>query len=124
MTCDHLQADCLYTGISSGPSARCRVWEAFTYTFVRDSHVRQLAEDRSDSGRTHGAALTQFIVGNAVSLAERCVAHTARFAASSACAAKRGRRPSKTSDSVLDRFFRQVRCDDSVDAVVLYCADS
>jgi len=29
----HLQADCLYTGISSGPNARCRVWEAFTFTF-------------------------------------------------------------------------------------------
>ena len=26
----HLQADCLYTGISSGPNARCPVWEAFT----------------------------------------------------------------------------------------------
>jgi len=30
----HLQADCLYTGISSGPNARCRVWEAFTFTFT------------------------------------------------------------------------------------------
>ena len=29
----HLQADCLYTGISSGPNARYRVWEAFTFTF-------------------------------------------------------------------------------------------
>ena len=27
----HLQADCLYTGISSGPIARYRVWEAFTF---------------------------------------------------------------------------------------------
>jgi len=33
MTYDHLQADCLYTGISSGPNARYRVWEAFTFTF-------------------------------------------------------------------------------------------
>jgi len=33
MTNGHLQADCLYTGISSGPNARCRVWEAFTFTF-------------------------------------------------------------------------------------------
>jgi len=33
MTYSHLQADCLYTGISSGPNARCRVWEAFTFTF-------------------------------------------------------------------------------------------
>ena len=31
----HLQADCLYTGISSGPNARCRVWEAFTFTFLQ-----------------------------------------------------------------------------------------
>ena len=29
MTYGHLQADCLYTGISSGPNARYRVWEAF-----------------------------------------------------------------------------------------------
>jgi len=28
-----LQANCLYTGISSGPSARYRVWEAFTFIF-------------------------------------------------------------------------------------------
>jgi len=31
MTYGHLQADCLYTGISSGPNARCRVWEAFNF---------------------------------------------------------------------------------------------
>jgi len=30
MTYSHLWADCLYTGISSRPSARQRVWEAFT----------------------------------------------------------------------------------------------
>ena len=33
MTYGHLQADCLYTGITSGPNARCRVWETFTFTF-------------------------------------------------------------------------------------------
>jgi len=31
MTYGHLQADCLYTGISSGPNARYWVWEAFTF---------------------------------------------------------------------------------------------
>jgi len=31
MTYGHLQADCLYTGISSGPNAWYRVWEAFTF---------------------------------------------------------------------------------------------
>ena len=31
MTYGHLQADCLYTGISSGPNARYRVSEAFTF---------------------------------------------------------------------------------------------
>jgi len=34
MSYGHLQADCLYTGISSGPNARYRVWEAFTFTFL------------------------------------------------------------------------------------------
>jgi len=34
MTYGHLQADYLYTGISSGPNARYRVWEAFTFYTV------------------------------------------------------------------------------------------
>jgi len=37
MTYGHLQADCLYTGISSGPKARYRVWEAFTFYLFTSS---------------------------------------------------------------------------------------
>jgi len=47
MTYGHLQADCLYTGISSGPNARCRVWEASTFTFYDTMdyiNVRRKAE--------------------------------------------------------------------------------
>ena len=36
MTYGHLQADCLYTGISSGPNARYRVWEAFAFFSIRE----------------------------------------------------------------------------------------
>ena len=39
MTYCHLQADCLYTGISSGPNARYRVWEAFTFAFILLLHT-------------------------------------------------------------------------------------
>jgi len=39
MTYGHLHADCLYTGISSGPNARYRVWEAFTlYLFLKTQY--------------------------------------------------------------------------------------
>ena len=41
MTYGHPQADCLYTGISSGPNARYRVWEAFTFLPFRWVHERQ-----------------------------------------------------------------------------------
>jgi len=34
MTYGRLRADCLYTGISSGPNARYRVWEAFTFLLL------------------------------------------------------------------------------------------
>ena len=42
MTYDHLQADCLYTGISSGPNARCRVWEAFTFLRLNRNVMKTL----------------------------------------------------------------------------------
>ena len=41
MTYCHLRADCLYTGISSGPNTRYRVWEAFTF-LPADKWVRFL----------------------------------------------------------------------------------
>ena len=34
MAAYHRVDDCLYTGISSGPNARQRVWEAFTLLVV------------------------------------------------------------------------------------------
>ena len=45
MTYGHLQADCLYTGISSGPTARYRVWEAFTFyhQFIGRTFVKRFA---------------------------------------------------------------------------------
>jgi len=42
MTYDHLQADCLYTGISSGPNARCRVWEAFNFLRLNRNVMKTL----------------------------------------------------------------------------------
>ena len=41
MTYGHLQADCLYTGISSGPNARCGVREAFTLFLVFNDQILQ-----------------------------------------------------------------------------------
>jgi len=41
MTYGHLRADCLYTWISSGPNARCRVWKAFTFTFLPITYIVQ-----------------------------------------------------------------------------------
>jgi len=37
MASSYLRADCLYTGISSGPNARWRVWENFTFTWIEHS---------------------------------------------------------------------------------------
>ena len=39
-TYGHLQADCLYTGISSRLNARYRVWEAFTFLLSASTGVR------------------------------------------------------------------------------------
>ena len=37
MNYGHLQADCLYTGINSGPNARYRVWESlYLFTFYQN----------------------------------------------------------------------------------------
>jgi len=47
MTYGHLRADCLYTGISSGPNAGCRVWEAFTLPFFT-SVIRQNTDHFGD----------------------------------------------------------------------------
>jgi len=84
-------------------------WRRFRCAFVAAcSYVRQLAEESPESATT--GALTQFIIRNAVSLAERCVSKTADHAAINTCAARRGKRSSKASHTILDRFLNQVCC--------------
>jgi len=34
MTYSHLRADCLYTGITSGPNTRQQVWDTFTFIII------------------------------------------------------------------------------------------
>jgi len=58
MTYGHLQADCLYTGISSGPSARYRLWEAFTFTLFLAIFVQRLTDT--------WASITQSVVDEAI----------------------------------------------------------
>jgi len=62
MTYGHLQADCLYTGISSGPIARYRVWEAFTFFYLLTDSLAGFGGDVSASSDDEsGIARTQSI---------------------------------------------------------------
>jgi len=56
-------------------------------------------EERQEAATT--TALTQFIIGNAVSLAERCVARTTKDA-------KDVKRKSKKSRGIVEKFLNQV----------------
>jgi len=67
--------------------------------------VHELLQDRPEMRTT--TALTQFIIGNAVSLAERCVADTAKSDTNTA-AAKRCKKKSKKSHGIVEKFLSQV----------------
>jgi len=73
----------------------CRVYE--------DSYASQLLGERPESTAT--TALTRFVVGNAVRLAERCVSDTASSATDASAAAKRGK---KKSHGIVQKFLNQV----------------
>ena len=54
----HLRADCLYTGISSGPNARYRVREAFTFFVKCEVNVNAvMLTDRQTDRQTCGVSL-------------------------------------------------------------------
>jgi len=59
--------DCLYTGISSEPNARYRVWEAFTFTFLlhrtRAVGVSQTLRRGTRNGTTEVSHLVIFTEG-------------------------------------------------------------
>jgi len=50
ITYGHLQADCLYTGISSGPNARYRAWAAVVYLLSLEAASSSKASDRKVEG--------------------------------------------------------------------------
>ena len=70
------------------------------------SYVRQLLQDQPETATT--TALTRFIVANAVSLAERCVADTDGIATDTAAAAERGKKKSLKSRGIVEKFLNQV----------------
>jgi len=70
MTYGHLRADCLYTGISSGPNARYRVWESlylYLYTKLTTQCFNSSAKFTNISGGMilqHTTDVTQMQVSN------------------------------------------------------------
>ena len=88
MTYGHLQADCLYTRISSGPNARYRVWEAFTFFYLccrnEFSYIVGVEYVRyfDLSGLTLDAALREFlrkmVLAGETQERERILAHFSR----------------------------------------------
>jgi len=70
------------------------------------SYVRQLLQDQPETATT--TALTRFIVANAASLAERCVADTVGVATDTAAAAERGKKKSLKSRGIVEKFLNQV----------------
>jgi len=59
MTYGHLRADCLYTGISSGPNARYRVWESL-YLYMHMYPLQCFDAVGWVSGRSSGFKKTEW----------------------------------------------------------------